>query len=144
MGYYDTTQLPIYQYLHSNGAPKYVIADHFFQAAFGGSFLNHQFLIAAAPPAFNGTHSVIDANGMPRGAANSVAPFSGAYPLYASSSSTLVDGNTTQLCGLPTTVAGLACGNYGVNTLNPLYQPTGAFARQAAAHRRHAHADEHR
>jgi acid phosphatase len=128
MGYYDTTQLPIYQYLHSNGAPKYVIADHFFQGAFGGSFLNHQFLIAAAPPVFNGTHSVIDSNGMPRGAAISVSPFSGAYPLYASSSSTLVDGNTTQLCGQPTTVAGFACGNYGVNTLNPFYQPTGAFA----------------
>ena len=50
MGYYDTTQLPIYKYLHGKGAPKYVIADRFFQAAFGGSFLNHQYLIAAAPP----------------------------------------------------------------------------------------------
>jgi acid phosphatase len=39
-----------------------------------------------------------------------------------------VDGNTTQLCGQPTTVAGLACGNFGVNTLNPWYQPTGNFA----------------
>ena len=29
----------------------YVIADNFFQAAFGGSFLNHQWLIAAATPA---------------------------------------------------------------------------------------------
>ena len=44
MGYYDTTQLPIYKYLHANGAPNYVIADKFFQAAFGGSFLNHQYL----------------------------------------------------------------------------------------------------
>ena len=32
------------------GAPNYVIADHFFQAAFGGSFLNHQCLIAARAP----------------------------------------------------------------------------------------------
>src|SRR3954451_12115173 len=44
MGTYDTTQLPIYTYLHSKGAPRYVIADRFFQAAFGGSFLNHQWL----------------------------------------------------------------------------------------------------
>jgi acid phosphatase len=128
MGYYDTTALPIYQYLHSKGAPNYVIADRFFQSAFGGSFLNHQFLIAATPPGFNGTHSVLDASGMPRGASTSVSPFAGPYPLYASASSTLVDGNTTQACGQPTTVAGLACGNYGVNTLNPFYQPTGSFA----------------
>ena len=31
-------------------APHYVIADRFFQAAFGGSFLNHQWLIAARSP----------------------------------------------------------------------------------------------
>ena len=40
-------QLPIYRYLHSKGAPNYVVADRFFQGAFGGSFLNHQYLIAA-------------------------------------------------------------------------------------------------
>ena len=50
MGYYDTTALPIYQYLHAEGHPDYAIADNFFQAAFGGSFLNHQWLIAAAAP----------------------------------------------------------------------------------------------
>ena len=49
-GVYETQQLPIYRYLHSKGAPKYVIADSFFQAAFGGSFLNHQWLIAARSP----------------------------------------------------------------------------------------------
>ena len=48
-GHYDTKALPIYQYLHSQGAPKYTIADHFFQAAFGGSFLNHQFLTRLPP-----------------------------------------------------------------------------------------------
>ena len=50
MGVYDTKELPIYQYLHSRGAPNYVVADNFFQAAFGGSFLNHQWLIAARAP----------------------------------------------------------------------------------------------
>ena len=50
MGHYDTKSLPIYQYLHAAGAPNYVIADHFFQAAFGGSFLNHQYLVAARAP----------------------------------------------------------------------------------------------
>ena len=54
MGVYDTKALPLYQYLHSKGAPKYAIDDDFFQAAFGGSFLNHQWLIAAASPVFPG------------------------------------------------------------------------------------------
>src|SRR5262249_19251809 len=51
-GYYDTRKLPIYAYLHSDGAPHYAIADRFFQGAFGGSFLNHQWLVAAATPTF--------------------------------------------------------------------------------------------
>jgi acid phosphatase len=127
-GYYDTTQLPIYEYLHSNGAPKYVIADEFFQAAFGGSFLNHQFLIAAAAPAFNGTHAVLDPAGMPRGKFHTPpTPFAGPYPLY-STNYDVIDGNTTQECGQLWTVATLQCGNYGVNTLVPWYQPTATFA----------------
>ena len=36
------------------GAPHYAIADDFFQAAFGGSFLNHQWLIAASTPTWPG------------------------------------------------------------------------------------------
>ena len=77
MGYYDTTQLPIYQYLHSTGHPDYVIADNFFQAAFGGSFLNHQWLVAAATPAWPSSPRLsddltpCDSNGMPTN-----------YPLY--------------------------------------------------------------
>jgi acid phosphatase len=117
MGYYDTTQLPIYTYLHANGAPNYVIADRFFQAAFGGSFLNHQYLIAAAPPLFPaGQHSVLDAAGYPA-----------TVPLYASTA-TKVNGSVTQACDLPTTVPGLACGDYAVNTVLPWYQPTGSFS----------------
>ena len=49
MGHYDTKQLPIYKYLHADGASELRRSlDNFFQAAFGGSFLNHQWLIAAA------------------------------------------------------------------------------------------------
>jgi acid phosphatase len=121
-GYYDTKQLPIYKYLHRNGAPKYVIADHFFQAAFGGSFLNHQYLIAAAPPLFpGGSHSILDSAGYPA-----------SVPLYANTA-TKVNGTVTQACGLSTTVAGLACGDYAVNTVLPAYQPTGTFAAKIPA-----------
>ena len=38
MGYYDATNMPEGQL-----AQQYVMADNFFHAAFGGSFLNHQF-----------------------------------------------------------------------------------------------------
>ena len=126
MGYYDTTKLPIYSYLHQNGAPNYVIADHFFQAAFGGSFLNHQFLIAAAAPVVHPgdyptvggrTHAVLSADGFP----------TNNYTLYKASPAP-ADGPITQECGLTTTISTLACGDYGVNTLLPWYQPTGGFA----------------
>ena len=50
MGTYDTTKLPVYHYLHDPGHPKYAILDNYFQAAFGGSYLNHQWLVAAATP----------------------------------------------------------------------------------------------
>jgi acid phosphatase len=116
MGVQDTRQLPIYRYLHSPGHPRYAIADNFFQSAFGGSFLNHQWLVAAATPTFPGApdelHSVLDANGMP---AN--------YPLYASPAGTAVrDTALTAACG-GSTPAGLACGDYAVNTIQPTYQP---------------------
>ena len=84
MGTYDTQSLPVYRYLHSAGAPKYVVADRFFQAAFGGSFLNHQWLIAARSPLDTshgglgprtpGSNSVLDSNGMPSPATRSTPP----------------------------------------------------------------------
>jgi phospholipase C len=45
MGYYKTSMLPLYGI-----AQQYTLCDHFFHSAFGGSFLNHQWLIAAASP----------------------------------------------------------------------------------------------
>ncbi len=117
MGYYDTTQLPIYQYLHSRKAPNYVVLDQFFQAAFGGSFLNHQYLVAAAAPPFPaGTHAVLDSNGFPNAT----------YPLYTPTTA-VVDGAVLQACGLPTTVDGFACGDGAVNTVQPPFQPTSPF-----------------
>jgi acid phosphatase len=127
-GYYDTTELPIYRYLHANGAPKYVLADHFFQAAFGGSFLNHQFLIAAAAPDVTGqfgptgaTRSVANADGMVR--SHTGTGCSGAYPLFTSTDC-LFDGNSTQACGPGADANGMACGDHAVNTMLPWYQPT--------------------
>ena len=119
MGYYDTTALPIYEYLHGKGAPRYVIADRFFQGAYGGSYLNHQYLIGAQPLLWpggpTGTHAVLDSSGIPH-----------AYPLLKPDRA-VVDGAVTQLCDAATTVAGLACGDWAVNTLQPAWEPQGTF-----------------
>jgi phospholipase C len=151
MGYYDTKQLPLYQYLTGPDAPHYVIADNFFQAAFGGSFLNHQWLISAGTPLWPGgadksgtqagcgtstvkcdLHSIVDANGMPK-----------AYDLYKPTTTagdltgapTVADNPLTQAgtdatgtaCAVPaagaTPPAGTACGDYAINTIQPLSQP---------------------
>jgi len=139
MGRFDTRALPIYRYLHGHDAPKYVIADNFFQSAFGGSFLNHQWLIAAATPVFpnavadNGPtdlHAIVGADGSP---AN--------YPLHPSTG--LRDGALTQAAnadgtcavaaGKPTPPAGTVCGDWAVNTIQPWYQP---FAPGTPAARR--------
>ncbi len=126
MGYYDTQALPIYVYLHQSGHPNYAIADNFFQGAFGGSFLNHQCLIAAAAPVWanavndgssHDLHSALDSNGMPNN-----------YPLYASPLGTAVkDQQETQSCSpaatRPAVHPAFLCGDYAVNTTQPTYEP---------------------
>jgi acid phosphatase len=120
MGYYDTRRLPIYEYLHGRGHPRYAISDRFFQAAFGGSFLNHQWLVAAATPVFFGArtdgsaddlHSIVDANGMPT-----------SYPPLYTATGPVKDAALTVPCASPHP-AGAACGDYAVNTTQPPYQP---------------------
>lgn len=62
MGYYKTSMLPLV-----GMAQKYTLCDNFFHSAFGGSFLNHFWFIAAASPTFPGAPSSmvaqVDANG---------------------------------------------------------------------------------
>jgi phospholipase C len=126
MGTYDTRALPVYQYLHQPGHPRYAISDDFFQAAFGGSYLNHQWLISARTPTWPGAlnngsaddlHSVVDANGMPN-----------TYPLYKPVGGvTVKDQQLTASCspdpGRGPTPPGVTCGDYTVNTTQPPYQP---------------------
>jgi acid phosphatase len=127
MGTYDTKKLPIYRYLHSAGAPHYVVADRFFQGANGGSFLNHQWLVAGRAPFVDSTapiptgntrpvNSVLDANGMP---AN--------YDQYKATDP-VVDGQLTVACADPSQVENYqkACGNFAVNTVQPSSVPHGA------------------
>jgi phospholipase C len=47
MGHFHTSDLPL-----ATIAKSYTLCDHFFHGAFGGSFLNHIWLVAAAAPTF--------------------------------------------------------------------------------------------
>jgi phospholipase C len=48
LSYFDASQLP-----EGKLAQQYTICDNFFHSAYGGSFLNHQFFVAAAAPRWN-------------------------------------------------------------------------------------------
>jgi phospholipase C len=62
MGYHDISQTALYRY-----AERYTLADNFFHAAFGGSLLNHFWLVCACTPHFENAPSairaVLDENG---------------------------------------------------------------------------------
>jgi phospholipase C len=130
MGAYKTRDLPIYQYLHGSGAPRYAIADNFFQGAFGGSFFNHQWLIAASAPTWPGAladgsandlHSIVGPDGEPK------------YYRLQTAVPGVKDGALTQAanpdgtCKVPATgpapAAGTVCGDFAVNTIQPFSQP---------------------
>ncbi len=138
-GYYDTTRLPLYRYLTGDRhAPPYVIADRFFQGAFGGSYLNHQWLIAARTQGWEGTaahdggandlHSIVGADGHPNNT----------YPLHSGpvfpSAGGVKDGALTEFAdpatgacappaGSPAAPRGTVCGDFAVNTIQPTFQP---------------------
>jgi acid phosphatase len=149
MGYWDTHKLPLYRYLHRSGHPQYAVADHFFQAAFGGSLLNHQWLIAAATPRWphannkgiigvpgEDRHSVVDENQMPvTYDPDATDPEDSESLLYKSplpgADDILRDGSLTPSCHprkagkdtRPPPPPGTPCGNWVVNTSQPFYQP---------------------
>ncbi|HVW35452.1 MAG TPA: alkaline phosphatase family protein, partial [Acidimicrobiia bacterium] len=152
LGRYRTTDLPLYRYLTGTGAPRYVIADRFFQAAFGGSFLNHQWLIGARTPEWPGAdtsgsqagcetgpagcdlHSAVDANGMPgsaplyRPSARPGAPAAGAAAPTVKDGPLTVAGDGHGGCrpsyaGALTPPPGTTCGDFAVNTIQPPFLP---------------------
>ena len=121
MGTYATKQLPIYRYLHSRHAPNYVVADRFFQAAFGGSFLNHQYLIAARAP----LDTSAGKGGTRRTACSTPTACRSAIPAVQGDRPDVVDGQLTQACATPrTSDSGKACGDFAVNTVQPSSPPS--------------------
>ena len=119
MGYYDGSTMRLWSL-----ARQYTLADHFFMGAFGGSFLNHQYLICACAPVVEdvahsparGEVSAIDVDTQGRfvrltPAADMPRSALGGPPRY------LRDAALT-----PPDEQGRA---YAVNTMQPAYQPSG-------------------
>ncbi len=104
MGYFDGSAMKLWKW-----AQEYTLADHFFQAAFGGSYLNHHWLICACSPmhadAPASTHPQLDANGRLKKKPGSPA--------------SVLAGPVQVFDGLVTP------DGYTVNTSQPPYQPSG-------------------
>jgi acid phosphatase len=104
MGYFDGSSMKMWQW-----AREYTLADHFFMGAFGGSFLNHIWLVCACTPEYRDAPASIraqlDADGRLKRRPDS--PSSAlAGPLR------VFDGQVTP-------------DGYAVNTSQPSYQPSG-------------------
>ncbi|WP_085314972.1 acid phosphatase [Derxia lacustris] len=122
MGHFDYSGSALYKL-----AQQYVLADNFFEGAFGGSFLNHQYLICACAPEYPNadtaaakpTIAVLDTDSsgkyLPRltTAATSPASALDGPPVYVKS------GNIT-----PANYFGDGK-FYAVNTMQAPYQPSG-------------------
>ena len=122
MGHYDYSHSALYAL-----AKEFVLADNFFQGAFGGSFLNHQYLICACAPEYPFADTAAakpsiatldkDASGqyLPRltQARNAKRSALDEPPRFAKS------GNLT-----PANYFGDGK-FYAVNTMQPAYQPSG-------------------
>jgi acid phosphatase len=124
MGHYDYHESALYKL-----ARQYTVADEFFEGAFGGSFLNHQYLICACAPEYP----------------NADAPSTGAHPTIAVINKDAKGGYLPQLTlagsSPPSALDGppsfVLSGNitpknyfgddrfYAVNTMQPPYQPSG-------------------
>jgi phospholipase C len=100
LGYYPTETLPLANKLRSISA-QVTVCDHVFHAAFGGSFLNHIWLIAAQTPVFARAPASIVATLDAQGALVSdgiVTPDGFAVNLaYAASSPHPADADVSQL-----------------------------------------------
>ncbi len=103
MGYYDGSTLPLWPL-----AKEYVLADNFFMGAFGGSYLNHFWLICACTPedrnAPANLWAQIDARGWLKTRPESPASVLNGAPMF-------LDGDVTP-------------DGFSVNTTQPPWQPS--------------------
>ena len=109
MGYYDGSKLPLWDV-----AKQYTLADNFFMGSFGGSFLNHFWLICSCTPTYpNADRSPA------KDLISAVAADGTALAIAANSPKSAIDG-------IPKFVrdSNLTPDFYAVNTMQPPYQPS--------------------
>lgn len=119
MGYYDGSSMALWKL-----ARHYVLADHFFMGTFGGSFLNHQYLICACAPEYahadqspaKGLISAIDRDA--QGNFLRLTPGTG-------NPSSVLEGKPVYQKDGALTPADKEGRFYAVNTMQPPYQPSG-------------------
>ncbi len=109
MGHYDGSKLPLWPI-----AKQFVLADNFFQGAFGGSFLNHFQLVCACTPVYP------DANKSPAKDLIAVVESDGVTLKLADNSP------KSALEGIPKFVNNgqITPDFYAINTMQPPYQPS--------------------
>jgi acid phosphatase len=122
MGHYDYSQSALFGL-----AKEFVLADNFFQGAFGGSFLNHQYLICACAPEYPNADT---ASARPsiaildKDAAGHYLPR--LKPAKDAASSALDEPPRFAKSGNITPANYFGDGKfYAVNTMQPSYQPSG-------------------
>jgi phospholipase C len=110
MGHYKVgPKLPLW-----NLAKQYTLADNFFQAAFGGSFLNHFLLVCACVPVY------------PQADKSPAKPSIAAVDADGTSLKLADNAPKSALDGVPKFVSdgNLTPDFYAVNTMQPPYQPS--------------------
>jgi acid phosphatase len=131
MGHFDYSESALYKL-----ARKYTLADEFFAGAFGGSFLNHQYLICACAPTYpnadappTGAHPTIAV--LDKDAAGNYLP---QLTTSATSPASALDGPPSYvLSGNVTPANYFGDGQfYAVNTMQAPYQPSGNTPIDAA------------
>jgi acid phosphatase len=122
MGYYDGSTMALW-----NVAKQYVLADNFFQGAYGGSFLNHQYLICACAPEYPNADSAAAKPTIAVLATDASGRFLPKLTLSGTSPASAMDGPPTFVNS-----GNVAPRNYfgdgtfrAVNTMQPPYQPSG-------------------
>ncbi|OZY41927.1 acid phosphatase [Pseudomonas fragi] len=113
MGYYAQSQYSLRLW---DVAREFVLCDNFFQGAFGGSFLNHQYLISAAVPFYpNASTSVAEAQ---------IAVLQGDDPT-GTRLKPLAKSPASAMTGAPQFgPSALTPDGFAVNTMAPPYWPT--------------------
>lgn len=120
MGYFDGSKTQMW-----NLAKQYVLADNFYEGAWGGSFLNHQYLICACAPSVPA--SVVASNGM---SLNTLTTAINGVPQLAANASqqaSALNGAPSLKSGniAPLDYFGAGDGYRAVNTMQPPFQPSG-------------------